>query len=128
MKAKNLIILILLVLAGGLSSDVFAQENLKAFVVKCESNESVKMTVVRQRNPNTKKVTQVITSISIKSNPTLVNELLAAFKKDEENTTQSIETKKNGKIVPEYYSFGNTSYSLSIKDDGSSASLSVIEK
>jgi len=126
MKTKNLFIIILLLIVGGISMEISAQANLEAVVKKCESLESVNMTIVKNRNPNTKKMSNVITSISIKSDPALVNEFLEAFKKDEPNATQVIDSKKNGKIIPEYYSFGEISYSFSMKENGN-ASVSIID-
>ncbi len=126
MKMKGIVISMLLLLIGSICAEVSAQENIEAVIRKCESMESVNMTVVRNRDPKTKKLQQTITSISIKNNPALVNELVAALKKDEPNATQAIDRKKNGKIVPQYYSFGSISYSFSLKEDGN-ASISVID-
>jgi len=125
MKAKNIILIASILFIGSLFNDLSAQQNLEALVKKCETMESVSMTVIRNKDSD-KKVAQIITSIDIKSDPQLVNEFIEAFKKDEPNSTQSIDGKDGSRIVPQYYSFGNVSYSFSSKN-GEKASISVID-
>jgi len=126
MKTKIIFSFLFFLLIGGIYNDAMAQKNIAAVVSKCESIESVKMTIVRNKNKE-KKTTQIITSIDIQDNPALVNEFLEAFRKDEPDAKQSIDTKKNGKIIPEFYSFDDVSYSFSMSDNGE-ASITVIEK
>ncbi|HCO66216.1 MAG TPA: hypothetical protein DIT04_00410 [Dysgonomonas sp.] len=123
---KTKILLIILLFIATFSTDIFAQQHIQAVIKKTESIESVEMTVVRRRNSETKQLERVITTINIKSNPSLINEFIDAFKKDEANATQAIDKKKNGRMIPEFYRFGNFSYSFSIKNNGD-AEINVIE-
>lgn len=125
MKAKSVIVLILLI--GGFCLDISAQQNIKAVVKKCESMESVEMTVIRKRNKDTKQLEKAITTINFKSNPSLVDEFVQAFKQDEPSATQVIDKYVNGKLVPQFYRFDGVSVSFSLDENGN-ASISVIEK
>lgn len=128
MKTKNVFLIAVLLLIGSFSIESMAQENLAALVKKCESMESVQMSVVRRRDTPKGKITKTITSIQFNSNQALVNEFLAAFKKDEESATQAIDDKKNGRMVPSFYRFDDVSYSFSINGDGDGAHISIIER
>lgn len=125
MKTKHVFLVVLMLLAGSFSVNMMAQDNLRALVKKCETLDEVDMNIVRQRNNNLK-MTQVITSLTIKNNPALVKEFLEAFKKDEPSATQAIENKKNGKLQPSYYQFNGVSFSFSQSDEGK-ASITMIE-
>lgn len=126
MKTKHVFIVALLLLIGNFSFELMAQETLKALFKKCETLDNVDMNIVRQRNPETKAVSQVITSVTIKDNPTLVKEFEEAFRKDEPNATQVIENKKNGKLRPSFYQFGRVSFSYSESSSGK-VSITMIE-
>ena len=118
MNIKQLWILVLFLIAGSFSIEMIAQENIQAVIKKCESIESVEMSVIKSRNAQTNKIERVITSISFSSNPSLLNEFLAAFKKDEEKASKVIENKVNGKLVPSFYRFKGVAYSFSMDNSG----------
>jgi hypothetical protein len=127
MKTRHLIAVAILLLTGSLANGLSAQETLKALVKKCQNMENVSVSVVRNKNKETKKPEQAITSISFNDNQALENEFIAAFEKDRALADQEIENKSNGRITNMFYRFGEVSYSFSHDDDGS-ASVSVIEK
>lgn len=124
MKANYLVLIVLLCL-GSMATEVRAQENIKALMQKCESMEDVQMS--RIRNKSGGGTEKVILSLSFKNNPQLLNAFAEACKKDEENASQIIESKVNGKLVPTFYKFGKASFSLSIDKEGTGASVSWIE-
>lgn len=126
MKTNWLIVVLILFIAGCFSTDLSAQETLKALVKKCENMENVDLSIVRNKDEKTRKVTQVITGISFNNNEALVKEILDAFNKDKAMADQEIESKKGGKVSSLFYRFGSTSYSFSEKGTGG-GSLSVIE-
>ena len=127
MKTKVFVAVLLFLMIGSFSMKIGAQENLAAMVRKCETMESVDMNVVRQKNPQTKKTESVITSITIKSNPVLVNEFLNAFQRDENKAYQVIEKKKGGKTIPSFYQFVGVSYSFSMQGDGNATVTEIRE-
>jgi glycine cleavage system regulatory protein len=90
-----------------------AQENLDALIKKCETIESIDINVVRTRNSQTKELETKAVTITIKENPALINEFLAAFKKDEINATMVTEDRKGGRINKLFYQFkNNVSYTF----------------
>ena len=127
MNTNRLIVVLILFIAGCFSMELSAQEALKALVKKCENMGNVNLSIVRNKNKETKKVTQVITGISFNNNEALVKEILAAFNNDKDMADQEIEDRTNGRINSLFYSFGSTSYSFSVDENGN-GSLSVIDK
>ncbi|MDR3142997.1 MAG: DUF5024 domain-containing protein [Tannerellaceae bacterium] len=127
MKTRNLIAVAILLLTGSLAADLSAQETLKALVKKCENMENVNISVVRNKNKETREMQRAIINISFNNNQALAGEFIAAFEKDKEMADQEIENKSNGKTTTIFYRFGNVTYSFSQGNDGS-ASISVIEK
>ncbi|MDR2919154.1 MAG: DUF5024 domain-containing protein [Tannerella sp.] len=127
MKTSQLIVVLVLLVAGCFSMDLSAQETLKALVKKCENMENVNVNIVRNKDKTTRKVSKVITSISFSNNEVLVKEILAAFNKDKDMADQEIENRSNGRVNNLFYRFGSVSYSFS-EDGNGSGSLSVIGK
>ncbi|MDR0431105.1 MAG: DUF5024 domain-containing protein [Tannerellaceae bacterium] len=126
MKTKKLIMVAIILIAGSFSSELLAQETLKALVQKCENMENVDMSIIRKKNEK-REVTRVTISINLNNNPALINEFIAAFEKDREMADREIENRKNGKMNDIYYTFGDVSYSFSQAYD-QSATITVIEK
>lgn len=126
MKTSQLITVLVLFIAGGFSMDLSAQEALKALVKKCENMENVNVSIVRNKDKTTRKVSQVMTGVSFSNNEALVKEILAAFNQDKDMADQEIEDRSNGRVKSLYYSFGSTSYSFS-EDGNGGGSLSVIK-
>lgn len=131
MKLKVLFLIPVFCLIAGFMNTVSAQDNLKALLLKCESMDDVSINIVHQRDRETKETTQIVKSFSFKNNKSLVDDFLKAFEKDKDEAIQVIENKKNGKIVPSYYQFAdgeyNVAYTINVKDDGTSANISVIQ-
>ncbi|MDR1369751.1 MAG: DUF5024 domain-containing protein [Dysgonamonadaceae bacterium] len=125
MKIKNLLFIAIILLIGGLTNDLIAQEHLKAVIKKCESADNVDVTVVRQKDKETLKVKQSITTIRIPFSHKLTDEILAAFEKDEPSAYEVIYSKKNGKIVPQFFRFKNVSFSLSINNNRGILNFSI---
>lgn len=127
MKTNRLIAILFLIVTGMFFMDLSAQEALKALVKRCESMKDVNVNIVKNKDKNTRKVRQVITSVSFKNNPGLVKDILDAFNKDKDMADQEIENRSNGRTNNLFYKFGSTSYSFSENEEGA-GSLSVIEK
>jgi len=111
---RNVFIMALLFIMSSLTMELIAQENLNALVKKCETMSSVDMGFVRTKNSQTKKLETKIINITINQNQALINEFLAAFKKDEENALNVIEDKKGGVVNHLHYKFNNVTYTLSM--------------
>ena len=123
--------MLIVLAAGSFTITASAQDTLNALMNKCESMDDVNMDVIQQRNPSTKKLTQVIKSVSIKNNKALIDDFLKAFEADKNEAIQAIYSKKNGKMVPSYFQFKtgskNVSYSFSMKNNGADASIDMIQ-
>lgn len=107
MKTKSVVIALLLSM-GGFVANVSAQKALDALAKKCKTVESVDMDVIRNKDKNKKEQRSVV-RIRIKDNETLVNEFIAAFKKDEEFAIWVSKQMKSG---------SSTSYKLRFEDGG----------
>lgn len=116
MKQKVWIAALLLIISS-LSMEIAAQDNLAALVKKSGTIDSVNVDVVRKRNPETNELQPVVTTITIRSNQDLVNEFLAAFKKDEAKASETVEKKQDGNIIYAHYTFNDISYSLTTQQD-----------
>ena len=105
-----------------ITTPIAAQVNLQQWVKKCEKIESVDITEIKKRNPDTGKMEKDLTTISFKDNKSLCDELISACKKDEEKAYEVINNKKNGRSIPQIYRFrvGNTDhqYLFSYSDNG----------
>ena len=121
MKAKNMMLVLVLLFTGVAGNSIQAQEALNALVKKCESMEKVDINVIYNRNKETKKVEKCIKSIGF-TDPQLMNEFLAAFEKEKENAYQVIDNKVNGKMMPSFYRFSvgksEISYSFTASKNG----------
>ena len=137
MKRNRLFITVAAIVAGSFLINISAQDALKAIAKKCETLENVDVSVVRNRNKETKKVEMYIMSVNIKNNESvkkeivkendaLKKEILAAFEKDRINADQEVEDRKNGKIRELLLRFGSSSYTFSESHSGN-FSFSVIE-
>jgi len=125
---KNVWIMVLFFLMSSFSMNLVAQENLDALVKKCETMTSVEMNYVYKKNSKTQKFEPAVITIMISKDKDqkLIDEFLAAFKKDEENAAQLIESKKGGQRTSVFCEFKNVSYSFSLGQEDRSASISVI--
>ena len=125
---KNGWIMILLLIMGSFSMELMAQRNLEALVKKCETMESVNMNIVRIKDPKTKKMEREIISFTICENQALVNEFVAAFKKDEEKAIRAQEQREGGRTISLFYRFeDNSTYSLS-QDPKGCTMISIITR
>ena len=115
MKIKNVLTIVVLLIIAGLNSDLMAQTTLKALVKKCESAENVEMRIVRQKDKETLKPKQTITTIKIKSNKALVDEFIAAFEKDEPFAHEAFYTNRGGKIIPQQFNFKGATFTFAYR-------------
>jgi hypothetical protein len=97
-----------------MASEIQAQTNIKALFRKCETMDGVEMSRIRNRDEGKEKT---LTSVSFKNNEQLLKEFQDACKKDEGEVTQVIETKVNGKLVPNFYRFDNATFSYDVSKD-----------
>jgi len=126
MNAKRFFIAALLLLAGSITANLYAQATIDALVKKCENMNTVDVNTVMKKDTDTKKLVKSVVNIVIKNDAALVKELRSAFEKDRDAADEGTETKREGKLVRLFLRFGNKNYSFTAKDD-SNASLSVIE-
>lgn len=118
MKKKTIMrCLVTMLLCIGISP-VFAQKNINKLVEELEKRDDIKVSLVTNRNPQTREITNRIKTFSV-TDEKMLEELVKAFEKDEEYTRTAIkEAKKtNGIHVVDYsYIFpseeGNHNYSL----------------
>jgi len=126
MKTNRLFITVVIIIAGSFFMNISAQDALKAVAAKCESMENVNISVVRNRNRETRKVDKYIMSITFEKNESLKKEILEAFEKERGNADKEIEDRRNGRIREMMLRFGTSSYSVSEHQNGR-FSFSVIE-
>lgn len=109
MKTKHVILLTALLFSIASIGKIKAQENLNSLMQKCETMDNVNVEVLYNKNPKTKKAEKNITTVTFteKDNPKLLEDFLAAFKKDREAAYKIIEDKKNGKVSPSFYRFSS---------------------
>ena len=118
MKTNRLFITAAIIIAGSFIVDISAQDALKAIAKKCETMDNVDISVVRNRNKETKKVDQYIMSITFEKNESLKKEILAAFDKERVNADQEIEDRKDGRVRSMMLRFGSSLYSISENPNG----------
>ena len=127
---KKVFIVIALFMCTSLISS--AQENIKAVIKKCEKASSVEMSYIINKDPETRKIQNSVTTIRIKDDPNLVKEFIAAFEKDKDNAYSVSGSIKNGVSIPSSYRFsdGKDNYiscTISISKDNTGASVSYRE-
>lgn len=129
MKKRNAWIAGMLLLAGSFSFDLMAQESLDALIKKCETIETIDINIVRNKDPKTKTKTRSIVNITIpaRTNQTLIDEFVAAFKKEKDNTVREIENRKGGKVVNLHYQFEKKVYTFNLGYDDGNAHVSIID-
>ena len=110
---KNVLIMALLFITSSFSMNVFAQENIEALIKRCETIQSIDMTVISKQNPQTKKLEREMVSLTICENPSLVNEFVAVFEKDKEKAIRITENRKGGQITNSSYEFEDVTYIIS---------------
>jgi len=136
MKTRNVLIAIVLIVAGSLTMKPLAQENIKAMIKKCESMDVIDANIVRNkpitnytttttRSGDTASVRRTlfpmaprsIVNITLKYTPALEKELVAAFRKDQDKANHEVEQIKGGKVSHMLYRFDDAEYSFTIKND-----------
>jgi len=123
MKAK--LVLVALLFIGSFSTEVLAQTNIEAVIKKSEGLSSVKTAVTRTKTNGRQ---TVIRSIHVKDDKTLVDEFIAAFRKDSDTANSAVENEDNGKLRTLVCKFGNTSYMCEFNHTNSEMLLHIIEK
>gem|GEM_PF-1197800 len=129
---KKIITITLFLFTGSFIICLSAQDNIKALMKRCENMSSVDMSYIINKDPETKKVQNNITTITIKNDPSLVKDFIAAFEKDKDNAYSISGSVKNGVSTPSNYKFSNgkdnyISCTMSISEDNTSASISYRE-
>lgn len=89
----------------GMAVPMLGQKNLEKWVDKCEKMKSVDITVIKKRNPDTGKWEKDLMTIRFSNNEELYDELVDACAKDEEGAYDVIKTRKDGRNIPQIYSF-----------------------
>ncbi|MBE6276097.1 MAG: DUF5024 domain-containing protein [Bacteroides sp.] len=118
MKKRTIMRCLAIMLLSISTSPILAQKNINKLVEELEKRDNIKVSLVTNRNPQTRGITNQIKTFSA-TDENMLNELVKAFEKDEEYTRTAMkEAKKtNGIHVVEYtYIFtseeGNYNYSL----------------
>ena len=103
---------------------VMAQKNIDKIVEELEKRDDVSISLVTRRNPETRKVTTSVKSITF-TDEKISERLIEAFNKDEEYTVTAIKDSKkvNGKPKASYmYIFrtdeGQYKYALDVRKNG----------
>lgn len=124
MKTNKWIKMLMLAMIGLIAAPAMAQKNIDKLVEELEKRDDVSISLVTNRNPETRKVTNVIKSISF-NDATMAKRLIEAFDKDEEYTVTAIKDSKKvgGKPKADYMFIfrteeGRYKYALSIKTNG----------
>jgi len=118
MITRYLMIAIVLLSAGFFTTEVHAQENIKAMIKKCESmDEVIEADIVRYNDPRIKKLSRSTILIKMLATPALEQQLEEAFRKDSAKATQAVEQKKDGKVSHMLYRFDSSTYSYTISND-----------
>lgn len=129
MKGNRFLCLFIFVVAGCLSSNLFAQDNLQDWVKKCENNSSLDMTVINNKDSETKKEVSKIIKIVIPGDSSLVNELMEAYDKDKGKANQSAEKRVAGVVRPDYCQFVLSNmeikYLFEFSEDNSKVTVTV---
>lgn len=118
-------------LAALLSSPAFAQENLEAVIRKYKDVKSTELNVITKKNPETLKLQQIITTITIHENvPAVTTEILAAFEKDKSKSYQAIEGRSGGRSIEPFYNFFTQGkyISYAMRQEENSVTITKIER
>ena len=112
MKSKNVVIAVIFLLMGSVSVELKAQETIQALLKKCENMDSVTVSVIRERDKETGKITRDVTNVSFKPDfhPALDKEFIAAFQKDEDKADRVSKNISNGKLTSMSFRFGDITY------------------
>lgn len=106
-------------LAGSAGVRTAAQSTIDALVKKCESLEDVSINRVVRQERNEKK-TVVNISIPIETNQALVDEFIAAFRKEEESDSDTEKmssiTTKDGKVTNFFFRVEGKHYAFNQDD------------
>ena len=115
MKSRNVVITVIFLLFGSVTVELKAQEAIQALLKKCENMESMTVSVIREKDRETGKITRDIVNVSFKSDthPTLEKEFLAAFQKDEDKADRVTKNISNGKAINMSFRFGDITYNYS---------------
>jgi len=129
---KKIITIALFLFISSFITCLSAQENIKALIKRCENISSVDMSYIINKDPETKKIQNNITTITIKNDANLVKDFIAAFEKDKDNAYSVSGSVKNGVSIPSNYKFSNgkdnyISCTMAISEDNTSASISYRE-
>ena len=116
MKNRNLLIVIVLLLAGNVTLKSFAQENIRAMIKNCENMEIFEKDIVRNNIPVIKKFNRSTTVIKLTPSPDLERQWEEAFRQDREKVIHAVEQKKDGKVYM-FYRFENATYSYTKSND-----------
>ena len=129
---KKMTLVLSLLILGSFSLQLSAQESIKVLIKKCEKTESAEVTYVIQKDPKTGKQLNYLTTVKIKNDDNLVNELLQALEKDKDNAYMAQGSIKNGVPIPSNYEFFDgkhlyTSCHISLSQATSGATITYRE-
>jgi len=119
MRTRNLLISIVFLIAGSLTTEFLAQDKIKALmsqIEKMDDKDILEADIVRKNNPilRTKSYAMLI---KLRFSPEIEKLLIDTFKEDSEKAKQVIEQKKDGKVLHFLYRFDNSTYSFTISND-----------
>ena len=98
MKTRNILkymLTMVLVCMGAMPR--MAQKNIDKLVKELENRDDVSINSVTKRDPNTRKISRVVKTFSLKVDNKIVKELIDAFEKDEEYAITAIKDMPKGR-------------------------------
>ncbi|MDF9828745.1 DUF5024 domain-containing protein [Parabacteroides sp. PF5-6] len=121
MRTKHVVLAVLFLMTGSLIGELQAQENIKAVMNKCITMDNVDVNRIRSKD-------RTIITVTFKNNDALMNEISEACRKDEPQAEHISESKKNGKMVPNFYRFDKGSFSIKVNEEDNSVSATFVEE
>lgn len=84
------------------------QENLIRWIKECEKDNTVDMTVIENKFPDTKRPDRYVVKITLKEKPQLQELMYVAYGKDKPDANSAIDKRVNGVMVPERCEFSKS--------------------
>ena len=123
MKKRNVLIVTVLLLAVNLTTELYAQENIRAIIRQRENSDVIETEIIHNNFPIIKKINQSTFLIKLEASPTLEQQLEEAFRQDSEQAIHVVEQKRDGKVSYMFCRFESSTYSYT----NSNNTISIIE-
>lgn len=111
MGTSKILWMVLLLLAGSVSTELLAQKHLQEVTKKCNNQKEVNRSFIQRKNKETKELERITYDFSIPGSSPLIQEIKRAFEQDRADAYQVAEEEKDGK-TNWYYRFATDKGSL----------------